>query len=142
MQFTTVGCADVNDRFRAFVSTVYGGPGGTGNIQHMHSSMEAQVDGASCMMHPHGTCQLTLETDPDIGITGTPCPPYSTQRAKRTVEGSVKNHALFYVTDEILPRWIGMTEPKFVVVEQVMGFGQRVDNKDTSTPLARRRLAD
>ena len=38
--------------------------------------------------------------DPDLGFVGSPCNPFSTQRAKRFECGSVKEHSLFNVTDD------------------------------------------
>ena len=138
MKFKALGCADINERFRAYIKAVHGTKdAGTGHIVHLHTSMEDQVAGSACALHPACECRFSLDTDPDIAISGTPCPPFSTQRAKRTQEGSVKAHALFYVTDDVLPKWIAMAEPKFLVLEQVRGFGQHTDPSDDSNPLER-----
>lgn len=37
---------------------------------------------------------------PDLAFVGSPCNPFSTQRAKRFECGSVKEHCLFNVTDD------------------------------------------
>ena len=80
---------------------------------------------------------FSLASDVDIAVTGTPCPPFSQNRQKRTAIGSVVNHPLYHVTDSLLPSWVAMTEPKFAVIEQVKGFHQPMDCKDESTPLIR-----
>ena len=103
----------------------------------MHKSMEEQLEGCGCVLHPEGVCSFSLTTDPDIAVTGTPCPPYSRQRAKRTVEGSVKSHPLHQVTNETLPNWIALTEPKPVILEQVLGFAQKCDANDEASPMVR-----
>lgn len=54
---------------------------------------------------------------------GTPCDPFSEQRNKRYVNGSVKEHPLFAVTFRDA---IGLLRkecaPKAAILEQVMGF--------------------
>ena len=140
MSFTVLGCADVEDRFRAYVNVAFGADVGSRKIQHMHKSMEDQVEGKSCCFHPGQRCSFSPESDVHLAVTGTPCPPYSTQRNKRGPEGQVRAHPQYYVTDQMLPQWIDMCEPKVVIFEQVLGFGLAEDDKDPSSPLTRQRV--
>ena len=45
-------------------------------------------------------CTSDSVLDPDLGFAGSPCNPFSTQRAKRFQTGNVKSHDLYTVTDD------------------------------------------
>lgn len=71
---------------------------------------------------------------------GTPCDPFSEQRTKRYVNGSVKEHPLYNVTFRDA---IGLLRkecaPKAAILEQVMGFDkpETRESDPSDTPLKR-----
>ncbi|CAE7926006.1 unnamed protein product, partial [Symbiodinium necroappetens] len=131
--FVPVGAADINDRFRAYVRCTVREP-----VSHFHASMEDQVSGVCCTLHRgQAGCIGEPAGVVDIAVAGSPCPPFSMQRSKRYLDGSVEQHPLYYVTDDILPRWLVRFEPKFAVLEQVMGFDRPTEAGQSVTPLQR-----
>ena len=131
--FVPVGAADINDRFRAYVQCTVREP-----VRHFHASMEDQVSGVCCTLHRgQAGCIGEPAGVVDIAVAGSPCPPFSMQRSKRYLDGSVEQHPLYYVTDDILPRWLVRFEPKFAVLEQVMGFDRPTEAGQSVTPLQR-----
>lgn len=118
------------DAYRDFVEENH-----PGRVLHYFDSLEAQVDGiGQCK-----TCQrshlrqvLGEPCDPmsdlrsgssiQIMTSGTPCPPFSTQRSKRFVDGSVKDHHAFDLTMEKLIELYAIYEPEKALLEQVWGF--------------------
>ena len=84
-----------------------------------------------------GPCRPLLELERqevDIMFTGSPCPPYSTQRTKRYVEGSVKAHPAFETTMTHVISLIKAYKPFRVVFEQVWGFAQPEVKGGRQTP--------
>lgn len=73
--------------------------------------------------------------DVDIGITGSPCNPFSTQRCKRWAEGNVANHVSFQTTMTHVVDFYKYVQPKLGVTEQVSGFDQPLSATDRRTPL-------
>eukprot|EP00439_Symbiodinium_sp_Y106_P008465 s6826_g1.t1 len=117
--FVPVGAANTNDRFRAYVQCTVHEP-----VRHFHASMEDQVSGVCCTLHGgQDGCAVEAAGVVDIAVAGSPCPPFSMQRSKRFLDGTVEQHPLFYVTDDILPKWLVRFEPKFAVLEQVQEIG-------------------
>ncbi len=72
--------------------------------------------------------------EPDLGITGSPCNPFSTQRAKRWVEGNVANHISFETTMSSVVQFYESLQPKMGITEQVSGFDQPFSATDRRTP--------
>ena len=104
-------------------------------IQAQMQSMESQ---RACVCHPWSAdgCCAAPETA-DLGIMGAPCHPFSTQRAKRYVTGSVAQHPEYDVMCQQVIRWLEVFEPRVVVLEQVEGFDEPEDKNDESTPFRR-----
>lgn len=71
----------------------------------------------------------------DVGVTGSPCNPFSTQRTKRFQNGDVASHRFFDTTMDSIIRFYAVVEPKFGVTEQVAGFDQPFSTSNTDTPL-------
>lgn len=89
-------------------------------VKHVHQTMSSQVSGQPCLLHPHAEgCKLP---EGDLCVFGTPCPPYSSQRSKRYVEGTVKQHPLWSVTFVDAVEMLVKHSHKAVVMEQVPGF--------------------
>ena len=73
----------------------------------------------------------------DLMVTGSPCDPFSVQRAKRFQMGDVKNHAAYSVTMSSVISMYEKYEPYVGVVEQVMGFLYPLDTTTDRTPYDR-----
>ena len=104
-------------------------------------SSPAQVDGSSqcclCKGSLLGSNPCKASDDGqqvDILFTGSPCPPFSTQRVKRFQPGAVVEHSLYRVTDTAVQRLILQEEPKKMVLEQVWGFCLPYDTTTSETP--------
>ena len=72
-----------------------------------------------------------------LGCAGSPCPPFSKQRSKRNVEGSVRAHRDYNTTFTSLVKWLVKFHPGVFVMEQVTGFDEPEDVHDPSTPMRR-----
>ena len=78
--------------------------------------------------------------DFDLGVLGAPCNPYSTQRTKRKMSGSVEGHDLYDVLMVHGLDFMVTGNAKAYIVEQVEGFGQPFSKTDATTPLERQAL--
>lgn len=74
----------------------------------------------------------------DVGVYGTPCTPFSKQRAKRHVSGSVISHDKYQVTFEEALGWMAEFLPKASTMEQVRGFNEKISVDEDETPMERR----
>ena len=108
---------------------------------HVFTTMEEQTAQSACLLHSCSAagCQ-SAQVCPDLAVTGTPCHPYSKQRAKRFLPNSVTGHDEFKVTFSSLLDWYRTFEPRCVVAEQVMGFDMVEHSGSTVTPYERRVL--
>lgn len=104
-------------------------------VGHFHESLQAQIAGSHCYMHSGNKC--TPDKCPDLFICGTPCQPFSMQRSKRSMEGSVRQHAKWSTTFVDLIEWLGTFQPKAGFLEQVLGIDQAESTSDRKTPLSR-----
>ena len=73
-----------------------------GNVEHAFASAELQAEASKpCALHPHqrvGRCDPKSGFDTiDLLVSGSPCNPFSQQRAKRYVTGDVAEHTYFNV---------------------------------------------
>lgn len=73
----------------------------------------------------------------DLGICGTPCHPYSTQRAERFKSGSVDSHKEYDVAMEDFFGWFEAFQPRALIFEQVMGLNLPFEAGGQETPLSR-----
>lgn len=116
-------------------------------LTHFYTDLESQCDDrAKCTLHDR-TASSGLHScfdesrshgGFDLGFVGTPCQPFSRQRAKRSQCGSVKNHKAYSTTFEHLLAWLKTREPKVAVVEQVTGLQVAESTTERTTPLDRR----
>ena len=110
-------------------------------LDHMHETMAEQLSDQPCHLHPAALiCEA--KQDCNLLVMGTPCNPFSTQRAKRFGADSVMQHKLVAHTfDEpvkVLRKW----QPINVVMEQAEGFMKPFEaaglaGAETTTPLER-----
>ena len=70
-------------------------------------------------------------------VSGSPCPPFSTQRPKRFSDGAVKAHAQFDLTMEQVIALYALYEPEKAVLEQVWGFCMPFCSGSDETPKSR-----
>ena len=105
---------------------------------HMFDTLEEQTAQGPCLLHPRctGGCKAA-PVSPDFAVSGTPCHPFSRQRAKRFAPGSVACHDEFKTTFKSLFEWYVAFEPRCIILEQVMGFDMPEFKGDTSTPAQR-----
>ena len=115
--------------FRDFCSSNY--PEG---FEHVYETMEDQAEKGPCLLHPTGECKVESV---DLACFGTPCDPYSRQRPKRWVDGSVKAHEDYGTTFQASVNLLKAYEPKVAIMEQVDGFDMKYGGDDDATPLSR-----
>lgn len=118
-------------------------------IDHLFSSLEDMLHFRGevhqrCALHDFDLCQNTScavvpsskGSNISLGITGSPCNPYSTQRAgKRFSDGSVASHPLNDMTMEKVVDFYIQFEPNVGISEQVKGFDMRYSTSIETTPL-------
>ncbi len=101
---------------------------------HWFKTMDDQRKGCPCILHPFAnTCRAAPE-EVDLALVGTPCHPYSTQRADRYKESSVQSHHEFDIAMDGFLQWLETFEPKNVIFEQVMGFDKPLQAGSEDTP--------
>ena len=116
-----MSAADLSDKCRAFAvaNTTRNSP------THWFRTLEDQMKGhagTSCMLHKgSGVCNPCPQV-PDLGMIGSPCHPFSTQRSDRFSAGSVQAHAECKVAMCDMVDWLCCFEPRIAILEQVMGF--------------------
>lgn len=111
-------------------------------LSHLYPSIEAMLADEPCILAHDGTqhgqqCKCCAGISPSLAMTGSPCNPYSTQRAKRFLDGSVANHPLATVTMTGVVEFYLKFEPKLGIMEQVKGFMKRTSHTDMETPCDR-----
>ena len=105
------------------------------HLQHFHYNLQDQTAGASCSAHPGKFCRPAKV--PDLAVIGSPCQPFSRQRVKRSVVGSVRGHSSFETTMSDLPTWLEAHQPRCAIAEQVHGLDVAESVQDPVTPLQR-----
>lgn len=97
INFTMASCSELCESYRKMICL-----NNPGNVEHAFASAELQAEGSQpCALHGH---QRGAKCDPlagfdtiDLLISGSPCNPFSQQRAKRYVTGDVAEHTYFNV---------------------------------------------
>ena len=106
------------------------------DIRHLHASLEEMLQDAPCTLHPGRRCCIAARRgDVTLGVTGSPCNPYSTIRAKRFSDGSVAAHPMTQTTMSSVVAFYRRFEPRLGITEQVMGFGMCTSSNSAVTPL-------
>ena len=133
LPFNVLSAADPKEKCRTFVDENLH----TQKPTHWFKDMQGQMSNSACRRHPYtSTCQA-CPVLADIGILGSPCHPFSTQRSHRFVEGAVEAHAEFDVAMKFFMSWIKEYEPCVQIFEQVMGFKLPFHRGASETPLSR-----
>ena len=118
------------------------------SVNHMYESLEQMLADGPCDLHvgsaTASACNGCTQSDknpadPDvhIGVTGSPCNPYSTQRCKRFADDSVASHSMTTTTMDSVIAFYKKFEPKVGVTEQVKGFDMRESSSDPTTPCSK-----
>lgn len=126
------GAAESNEKYRDMIM-------GNNNVDHMYCSIEDMLHSVACSKHATATaraqCQCCPEgASPRLGVTGSPCNPYSVRRAKRFVDGSISEHSMNKTTMESVIQFYQTFEPHTGVTEQVAGFLKRTSDVDPESP--------
>jgi len=118
VQFTVLSLSEAEPAYRSIIQANHGSV-----IQQMFTDVSQQVS------------DYAGQTSPDVGVTGSPCNPFSSQRAKRWVEGDVACHKDFQTTMTSVIQFYANVEPKLGITEQVSGFNQPFSQNNRQTPL-------
>lgn len=70
-------------------------------------------------------------------VLGTPCNPFSTQRAKRFASGDVKQHVLYKHTFADVFAMLDTYRPATATMEQSFGFDLPFSTEEAETPMSR-----
>lgn len=134
MAFECYGVAEIDPHFRAFIDANFPG------VHHVHATLEDQVNGCPCLLHPSNVTCGCGEESPDLSVLGTACDPYSRQRPKRFVTGSVKSHQDYLTTFRDTLDFLTRFEPHTAIMEQVAGFTMVYSSSEEDTPKKRPEL--
>ena len=105
---------------------------------HWFRDLKQQISCGSCFRHPFATSSCDpCPVHADIGICGTPCHPYSTQRAGRFQAGSVEKHHECDVALKDFLDWLLRFQPSVQIFEQVLGFTMPFQTGSSETPMDR-----
>lgn len=89
------------------------------DVQHFFGSMFSQNEGEDCKFH-EGFCPPSSNND--VAVLGTPCQPFSRQRSKRSIEGTVRSHSKYETTFSDMLDFLKCHQPRCAVAEQVEGL--------------------
>ena len=133
--FEILGASEKNVQYQDFIKLNQGA-----RLRHLFESVEAMLESdksSSCVLHPHGVCKAKgRDAAISLGVTGSPCNPFSTVRTKRYQDGSVAGHSMVQTTMGSVIDFYRIYEPHAGITEQVEGFGKRMSHSDSRTPMA------
>ena len=109
-----------------------------GRATHWFSSLTSQARRCPCTVHPFACSCEPAPAVPDLGVSGTPCHPFSQLREGRFSRDSVEQHREFDVGVGQFMEWLSRLQPKCHVFEQVDGFMQPFDSTSSESPYQRR----
>ena len=119
IDFTAVSISEANETYRNVIQA-----------NHRHA-IQTVFDDVKAQVNHHRLAKAS----PDIGVTGSPCNPFSCQRTKRFATGNVASHVDFDTTMTSVVDFYSTVEPKLGITEQVMGFEKPFSSSDDRTPL-------
>lgn len=126
-----LSASEANAQYRSFIVHNHGQE----KFEHMYETVEDQLRDAPCKFHPNESCcDSKCELEVDLMLSGSLCPPFSTQRAKRFSSGSVKDHSAYSTTFCSVVDMYQKYEPVIGIVEQVSGFMQPIESGSATTP--------
>ena len=100
----------------------------------MWGDVKFMPEGSPCLLckGDHASCEIPC--DIHLAVTGSPCNPFSTYRAKRFVDGAMC-HSMYKTTGEDVVSFYCKYEPHVSVTEQVKGFGMATSSSDEESPM-------
>ena len=104
---------------------------------HWYEDLLSQARDSACCLHKFCSGCVSAPVAPDIAVCGTPCHPYSRQRAGRFEHASVEHHREFDVAMADFMEWIRRMSPKCQIFEQVDGFMSPFHKHASETPFDR-----
>lgn len=140
MEYSIISASEMCAEYRQFCEVNH-----PGRIKHFFKSIEDQVArGATCATCSGSFMQSDIiDCDPlsdmagqdvDLMVTGSPCDPFSTQRAKRFADGGVQTHFQFDVTMKVVIDLYATYQPTRGIFEQVEGFCKPFVSGGVETP--------
>ncbi|CAE7208256.1 unnamed protein product, partial [Symbiodinium necroappetens] len=145
IRFYCVGASESCSAYRDVIVANSGKKvtGGKGHIEHLYDSLESMLLEKTCVLHQaqvqgSGQCACSLRRgEVNLGVTGSPCNPFSLRRTKRFADGSVAAHSMSDTTFESVVGFYQRYEPRVGVSEQVLGFDMKTSSSDPTTPYQR-----
>lgn len=131
--FALMAAAEKNPLYQKVISANQGS-----KLKHLYDSLGSMVGRGPCVRHPNCHECLPRKLEVSLGVTGSPCNPYSTQRCKRFSDGGVASHSMDSTTMTSVIQFYVTWEPHAAVTEQVRGFGMRTSAQDPEPPLNKR----
>ena len=131
IKFRCVGVAEKNPMYRETIKL--NNP--TIGPEDMYDSVESFLE----KIKSPGSRVRTLVEGSGVGlaVTGSPCNPYSTKRAKRFSSGNIAAHSMHGTTLTSVVEMYQEVEPRAGITEQVQGFCMSTSSEDTTTPYER-----
>ena len=133
--FVVLGAAEKQPEYRSIIMRNHGK-----HLQHMFETIEDMLADQPCVLHPGQSSCRALPHGADmadgvsLGITGSPCNPFSTARCKRFADDSVQQHSMTVTTMRCVVQFYTTWEPRAGITEQVTGFDMRTSASDPTTP--------
>ena len=126
--FVLLGAAEKKPQYQSVIQT------NNLNLKHLWGTLEHMVCQRPCILHPQeNSCSVGRDTS--LGVTGSPCNPYSTQRCKRFQDGDVAAHTMHNTTIRDVVSYYQVFQPHAGITEQVKGFGMATSSQDSESPL-------
>ena len=138
IDFDILSASESNTEYQKFILANH-----SEHFKHLHETVEKQLKptGPCVICAKNGTsCEdfsRQVQFQADIMVTGSPCDPFSVQRAKRFQCGAVKDHVAYRITMSSVIDMYCKYGPHVGVLEQVMGFTYPLDTTTDETPYQR-----
>ena len=140
--FAIVGAAEKNPQYQKIIEA-----NNTSSLRHLWGTLESMMDSqrhcggqggrpgqpGSCLRHPGESCAIPSSIS--LGVTGSPCNPYSRQRNKRFRDGDVASHSMHQTTVRDVIDFYKQYKPHAGITEQVQGFNMATSSSDKETPM-------
>ncbi|CAE7828977.1 unnamed protein product [Symbiodinium sp. CCMP2456] len=133
ISFTAVGAAEKQPEYRRVIQANHGS-----RLQHLYETLEDMLEENACTKHPDCEhCRIDAQGGISLALTGSPCNPFSRQRAKRFRDESVLKHLMTETTMSGVVGLFRKWEPRAAIMEQVRGFDMKTSQSDLETPVTK-----